>query len=196
MKREFKMKKRIAMLLTCIMVGTMLVGCGKSSGAGAGAALGSYGAVSLKAAEQGARIQNGTVQELTLYDNDTYMLTVSGTTWRSPDYEGGAAFESYFQTNLTVFGTYEVTASSEGDEATNPTKSIELGDITRCIFGTTANDNLQTGGLESYDYLGDSDKLDDATKTAALAYFNVISKTVVVDEVAFAMDAAIDIPAY
>lgn len=191
MKREFKMKKRAAMLWVCIiMVGAMLTGCGKSSGAVSG----SYGAVSLEPTEHGARIQKGTVQELTLYDNDTYMLTVSSTTWRSPDFEGGAAFENYFQTNLTVFGTYKVIASTEGDEAANPTKSVELGDITRCIFGSTANDTLQSGQLESYDYLGDSEKLDDTTKKAALEYFNVKSKTVVVDDVAFALDAAIDIP--
>lgn len=193
-----KLKKITALIFACVFMLVVLSSCGSSSATGSsnggssGKAVGTYHFERIEPSSYGPRIQRGIQQNLTLYDNGTYELSTTTITWRSADYEAGAEFVAYSQFILNVYGSYEVTEETAGDEADNPTKTVTLGDVTRADLGCDYAD----AGLEGYDYMGDSDTFDADLQAKALAYFNVQSNSVTLDLVNYHMNqgVAINLP--
>lgn len=189
-----KLKKIAALILACVFALAALSSCGSgdatdSGNAGGGTAIGTYHFERIEPSSYGPRIQRGIQQNLTLYDDGTYALSTITVTWRSADYEAGAEFVAYSQFILNVYGSYEVTEETEGDEADNPTKTITLGDITRADLGCDYTD----AGLEGFDYMGDSDTFDADLQAKSLAYFNIQSNSVTLDLVNYKMNQGISI---
>ena len=191
-----KIQKVITLVLVCALVCMSLTACGSSSSAassgksgGSAKAVGTYHFERIEPSTYGPRIQRGIQQNLTLFDNGTYALSTITVTWRSSDYEAGAEFVAYSQFILNVYGSYEVTGETEGDEADNPTKTISLGAVTRTDLGCDPMD----AALEGLDYRGDSDSFDSALQAKALSYFNVQSSSVTLDLANYKMNQGISI---
>lgn len=187
-------RKIILLVLACALVCTALTACGSSSSKetakpASAKPLGTYHFERIEPSTYGPRIQRGLQQNLTLFDDGTYSLSTLTVTWRSSDYEAGAEFVAYSQFILNVYGTYEVTGQTEGDEADNPTKTVSLKAVTRADLGCDHND----APLEGFDYIGDSATFDSDLQAKALSYFNVQSDSVTLDLLNYKMNQGVSI---
>ncbi len=188
-----KINKIVALILACALMCACLASCssegGGSGSSGGGKPLGTYHFERIEPSSYGPRIQRGIQQNLTLFEDGTYALSTITVTWRSADYEAGAEFVAYSQFILNVYGTYEVTNETEGDEAENPTKTVSLGAVTRADLGCDPSDT----GLEGFDYIGDSDTFESDLQGKSIAYFNVQSSEVTLDMVNYVMNQGVSI---
>lgn len=181
------LRKIATLLLASALVFALcfsMVACG-----GSATAVGSYHYERIVPSEYGARIQRGVQQNLTLYDDGTYALSTITLTWRTADYDSGAEFVAYSQYIVNVYGTYEVVAETEGDEADNATRTVRLGDVTRVDVGG----QYAEAGLEGMDYLGDSNTFDADKQAKALAYYNIKAGDVTIDLVLYRLNQAVSL---
>lgn len=181
MKKPNKLLVLLAAGIISATACTCLASCGDAQAAQVN---GVYHCQKLIASPYGMRIQNGVVEDLTLYSDSTYALSIYYTTWRSADIDSGSPYVNYGVQALTVFGEYTVTGSTEADEASAATTTVSLGDITRSIYYCTAATNEE---VAEHVYLGDSNDFDEATRAAALNFFKLSGTTVTVDESSFTM---------
>lgn len=181
-----KTNKFLVLLAAGIVSATACVGLVSCTGNEAEAVEvnGVYHYQALIASPYGMRIQNGIVEDLTLYSDNSYALSIYYTTWRSADIDSGSPYVNYGVQALTVFGSYTVTGSTEADEASAATTTVSLGNITRSIYYCTAATSEE---VAEHVYLGDSDDLDETTRAAALNFFKLSGTTVTVDESTFTM---------
>lgn len=183
-----QLKKIAALILACVLLCTALSSCSGGS-SGSAHAIGTYHFARIQPTSYGPRIQRGIQQNLTLFEDGTYALSTLTITWRSADYEAGAEFVAYSQFILNVYGEYEVTEETEGDEADNPTKTISLGAVTRADLGCDKSDT----DLEGFNYIGDSNTFDSDLQAKSLSYFNIQSNSVTLDLANYKMNQGISI---